>query len=150
MEHQEFDKLIKTQLSLWKDILKLNDWDVKIDYWPHAALGDSVSRVQWSRNQQTATIALRIPEDVPPVERDWPENEAADYDISLVHELLHLKCMPMESKVDWAEEQLANHLSRAMVKLYREGHVALTGMVGTEVIKETSTKDNASLSGHYL
>jgi hypothetical protein len=148
VEHLEFDKLIKTQLSFWQGILKLNDWDIKIDYWPHSAFENSVSKVHWSRNQQTATIALRIPEDLPPVERDWPENEAADYDISLLHELLHLKCMPLESKVDWAEEQLANHLSRAMVKLYREGHVPFTGMSG-----ENDTKDRGPIIGqvgHYL
>lgn len=138
MEHSAFDSLVKTQLSFWQTKLRLTDWDIKIDYWPHEALNGSVSKVSWSRNQKTATIALRIPEDIPPVERDWPEGEAVDYDMSLVHELIHLKCVDMESKIDWAEEQLANHVTRALVGLYRENNPTAETI---EIPKPT---------GHYL
>lgn len=122
MEHSAFNELVLKQLKYWQDILKVNDWDIKIDYWPHDALENSVAKMKFSRNQKTATIALRIPEDIPPVERDWPDNEAVDYDMSIVHELIHLKCVELESKVEWAEEQLSNHVTRALVKLYRQNH----------------------------
>ena len=121
LSHSDFDSGIKVQLGYWQDLLKLNDWDIKIDYWPHEALGENtLAKVVWSRNHKTATVAIRIPSDIPPVERSCPEDEAADYDVTLVHELLHLKCVDMESKVEWAEEQLVNHVAKALVKLYRE------------------------------
>lgn len=122
MEHSDFDEAIQTQLTFWKSVLCLNDWAIRIEYWPHEALGGSVSKVSWSRNQKSAIIALRLPEDLPPVERDWPEGEASDYDLSLVHELLHLHCVDMECKQDWAEEQLCNHIAKALVSFYRNGN----------------------------
>lgn len=124
MEHSVFDKLLKEQIRYWQEKLKLVDWTITLDYWPHKAFDGSVSKIQWSRNQKTATIAVRVPEDIPPVERDWPEGEAVDYDMTIVHELLHLKCVDMECKVEWAEEQLANHLTQALVGLYREHNPA--------------------------
>src|SRR4051812_16888798 len=101
--------------------------------------------MKFSRNQKTATIALRIPEDIPPVERDWPENEAVDYDMSLVHELIHLKCVELESKVDWAEEQLSNHLTRALVQLYRNGHETSPPEPGTTPVAVIGRS-----VGHYI
>lgn len=145
MEHLDFSKLIDTQLKYWQGILKVNDWDIKVDYWPHDALDGSVAKMKFSRNQKTATIALRIPEDIPPVERDWPENEAVDYDMSLVHELIHLKCVELESKVDWAEEQLSNHLTRALVQLYRNGHETSTPEPGTTPVAVIGQS-----VGHYI
>lgn len=121
LSHSDFDSAIKVQLGLWQGLLKLNDWDIKIDYWPHDALGENtLAKILWSRDQKTATIAIRVPNDIPSVERNYPDDEAADYDVTLLHELLHLKCVDMECKVEWAEEQLVNHVSRALVKLYRE------------------------------
>jgi len=118
----DFNNALDCQLQYWQKLLKLQDWEIKTVIWPHDALDGHVSRITWSRNQKTATLVVRHPNDIPPVERDWPENEALDYDISILHELLHLKCVEMESKVEWAEEQVVNHVSRAMVKLYREVH----------------------------
>lgn len=142
MEHLDFNKLVVGQLAYWQKLLKVEDWDIKVDYWPHDALDNAVAKMKFSRNQKTATIALRIPEDIPPVERDWPEDEAIDYDMSLVHELIHLKCVELESKVDWAEEQLSNHLTRALVGLYRHNQkpseTPVEGTPPTAVI------------GHYL
>jgi hypothetical protein len=148
VEHSDFDKLVKVQLSYWQGVLKLADWAISIDYWPHAAFDGNVSRVHWSRNQKTATIALRVPEDIPPVERDWPDHEAIDYDMSLVHELLHLKCVDMESKVEWAEEQMVNHVTRALVTLYREGHESEE--VPSEAPNSPSVAIIGHSTGHYL
>lgn len=142
MEHADFDALVKIQLKFWQGILRLSDWDITIDYWPHAALDGDVARVNYSVNQMTATIALRIPEDLGPVERDWPEEEAADYDFTLLHELLHLKCVNMKCEVEWAEEQLANHVAKALVKLYRESHAVAESTDKGPVI--------GPHAGHYL
>jgi hypothetical protein len=144
MEHEDFRKLLQEQLVYWQKLLRLSDWDIKIDFWPHAALEDAVGKVIWSRFQKTATMAFRIPEDIPPVERDFPENEAADYDLTIVHELMHLKCINMESKVEWAEEQLANHMARALVSLYRE-HIPKSAR---ETVSSGPVLGQAH--GHYL
>ncbi len=148
MEHSDFDKLVKVQLGYWQNVLKVADWDIKIDYWPHDALDGAVARMKFFRHQKTAIIALRVPEDIPPVERDWPEGEAIDYDMSLVHELLHLKCVDMECKTEWAEEQMVNHVTRTLVRLYREGHQV------EEVPVETSHSPSGAIighsTGHYL
>lgn len=148
MAHSDFVKLLGDQLAFWQKTLKLQDWDIKISFWPHAALNGEVCHITWLRDQKTASLAMRMPEDIPPIERDWPEGEAADYDISLVHELLHLKCVDLESEVEWAEEQLANHLSRALVSLYRNGHPA----TAIEEVEETEPSKGIepTLGGHYL
>jgi len=143
MDHSDFHKLVTGQLVYWQDLLKLRDWDIKVDYWPHDALENAVAKMKFSRNQKTATIALRVPEDIPPVERDWPDNEAVDYDMSLVHELIHLKCVELESKVEWAEEQLSNHLTRALVKLYRDGRNI------EQVPVEGEPGQSAAIVGHH-
>ena len=144
MEHSAFVELLEKQLKYWQELLRLQDWDIKVVFWSHDALDGAVCKIKYSRNQKTATLAMRVPEDIPPIERDWPEGEALDYDNSIVHELLHLKCVEMESKVDWAEEQLTNHLSRALVKLYHEGHPV------TNIDVDTIVPAPPDKHGHYL
>ena len=144
MEHEEFRTLLQAQLTYWQGLLRLQDWRITIDFWPHTALDGDVAKLQWSRNQKTALLAFRIPEDLPPIERDWPEGEANDYDLTIVHELLHLKCSDMESTVEWAEEQVANHVAHAMVSLYRDGKT----MTPTETVSPAPVLGQAH--GHYL
>jgi len=141
LEHSDFDKSVNEQLKYWQGLLKLSDWDIKVDYWPHEALGsDTLAKVLWSRNQKTATLALRVPADIPAVERGYSEGEAIDYDITILHELLHLKCVDLESKVEWAEEQLVNHVAKALVQLYREANPSETIVEGPQPTKH----------GHYI
>lgn len=117
--HSAFEAQANEQLRFWQSVLRLQDWIIELQFWPHEALGTEVSRVLYSRNQKTAIIALRYPEDLGPVEKDWLPGEAGDYDMSIVHELLHVLFTDMESKQNIAEEQSCNILSRAIVNLYR-------------------------------
>ncbi len=124
MEPLDFQQLVSERLEYWQESLALRDWAIKVEYWPHLSFDGAVSKIHYSRNQKFATIALRMPEDISPCEREWPEGEAADYDLSIVHELLHLKCVDMECRVDWAEEQLCNHLAKALVSAHRLGRTS--------------------------
>jgi len=116
-----FEEQIQIQLTYWQRILRMQDWVITVEIWPHNALDGAVAHITTDRNQKAAVIALRHPNDIMAVEKGWPENEAADYDLSIVHELLHLKCVDLETdeQVEWAEEQLCNHVSKALVSLYR-------------------------------
>lgn len=146
----DFDQAVRTQVAFWQRILRLNDWAIKVTYWPHEALGDSVASVKWNRNNQSATLVLRVPDDVAAVEKQWPEGEAQDYDLSIVHELIHLKCIPMEGEHEWAEEQLCNHMAHALVRLYRGCHQQdppTPPLVGNP---PSQAGGSGSIHGHYL
>lgn len=139
--HADLLATLEAQVVYWQQELGLRDWLITLEFWPHDALDDAVARTKWHRNSKHAKIALRYPEDLAAVEKSWPQDEAGDYDISLVHELLHLKCVDLESQVSWAEEQLCNHLSRALVRAYRKTQ----GGAGSPVLEAARPA-----AGHYL
>jgi hypothetical protein len=141
----DFDRSVKVQVKYWQQLLRLTDWKLDVTYWPHHAMESAVAKLKWNRNAQSATIVLRIPEDLDPVIRDWAPGEAEDYDQSILHELLHLKCLPMEGEVDWAEEQLCNHLAAALVQLYRRDPQA-----GPPTPPLSVQAPATSGGGHYL
>jgi hypothetical protein len=117
--HSDFEVQVSQQVTFWQQTLRLQDWTLDTQFWPHDALDGDIGRSIISRNQKSAIIALRYPEDLPPIERDCPGQEACDYDMTIVHELLHIMFVDMECKHEWAEEQSCNLLSRALVNLYR-------------------------------
>lgn len=134
------------QLDFWQKLLRLQDWQVKLEFWPHHALETSVAKTIWNGGNKSATIALRFPHEMGAVEHEWPAGEAGDYDLSLVHELLHLMFFPMECKLTMAEEQACNLIASALVQLYRvhpQGPPTLSPCGGEEAHK-------ASSPGHYM
>lgn len=141
----DFNDLVKGQVKYWQNLLRLNDWKIDVAYWPHHAMEKAVAKLQWNRNAQSATIILRTPEDLEPVARDWAPGEAEDYDQSILHELIHLKCLPMEGEIEWAEEQLCNHLAAALTQLYRNGP-----QTGPPTPPLSGEAPATSGSGHYL
>jgi hypothetical protein len=147
LSRSDFEHQVKGQVSFWQQALRLQDWIVTIQYWPHDALENDVSRLVVSRNQKSAILVLRYPEDIAPVEKDWPPDEARDYDMSIVHELLHLMYVDMESPIEWAEEQSCNTLSRLLVNMYRIGQPQVphpSPPAGDEVAHK------AAHPGHYM
>lgn len=146
-DHLAFANQCEQQLRMWQQALRLQDWIITLQFWPHEALGDSVARTNISKFQKSAVIALRYPHDLGPVERDWPAEEAGDYDMSLVHELLHILLHDMDSSVEWAEEQVCNIVSRAIVHMYRNGQPQgppPSPPAGGDVVHKTAHP------GHYL
>lgn len=142
----EFEAAIQSQVEFWQKTLRLQDWRIEIEFWPHHALEFSVAKSIWNANNKSATIALRYPHQMGAVEHEWPAGEAGNYDLSIVHELLHLMFIPMECKVSIAEEQSCNLIASALIQLYQahpQGLPTLSTCGGEEAHK-------ASSPGHYM
>jgi len=146
LDQGAFETACRDQVIAWQKILRLQDWKIEVEFWPHKALGASVAKTESNLNNKSALIVLRYPDDLAAVEHDWPAGEAGDYDLSIVHELLHLMMRPMDCQLLWAEEQACNLLASAFVSLYRahpQGPPTLSPCGREEAHK-------ASSHGHYL
>ena len=142
----DFTAACEAQVAFWQKILRLQDWQIDIEFWPHHALETSVAKTIWNACNKSATIALRYPHQLGAVEHEWPAGEAGNYDLSIVHELLHLMYVPMECKILVAEEQACNLVASALVQLYQahpQGLPTLSTCGGEEAHK-------ASSPGHYM
>ncbi len=144
--HEEFEAGCRTQIAFWQKILRLQDWRVDVEFWPHHALENSVAKTITNFNNKSAIFALRYPHEMGAVEHEWPVGEAGDYDLSIVHELLHLMFQPMRSQCEVSEEQSCNLIASALVQLYRaqpQGLPTLSTCGGEDAHK-------ASSPGHYM
>lgn len=121
-EH-DFLSLLQHETEEWQKKLRLQDWNVQVEVcrandMPREALAS----IEHFEERKDAKLYLLAPCDVPLVENHFLRGEAANYDISIVHELLHLHLIPL-SEYDnpvkrVAEEQVVNALSRALVAAY--------------------------------
>lgn len=144
--HEEFKQSCETQVAFWQKPLRLQDWLITIEFWPHNALGSDVAKVQMNANNKSAVLALRYPDEISAVAHEWPVGEAGDYDLSIVHELLHLMFQSMQSQCEVGEEQSCNLIASALVQLYRaqpQGLPTLSTCGGEDAHK-------ASSPGHYM
>lgn len=143
---QQFESACQEQIAYWQRVLRVQDWKIATEFWPHKALEDSVAKTIINHNNKSATLILRYPHDLSAVEHDWPAGEAGDYDLSIVHELLHLLLRPMESTHLVAEEQACNLIALAMVQLYR------AQPQGPPTLSPCGREDahKASSPGHYM
>lgn len=142
----QFESACKEQIAYWQRVLRVQDWRIEVEFWPHRALEDNVARTHINWNNKSAVMVLRYPHELGAVEHDWPAGEAGDYDLSIVHELIHLLLKPMDSTQQVAEEQACNILALAIVQLYRahpQGPTTLSPCGGEDAHK-------ASSPGHYM
>jgi hypothetical protein len=146
MGSEQFETSCREQVAYWQRVLRVQDWKVEIEFWPHKALEDSVAKTLMNVNNKSAVLILRYPEQLSAVEHDWPAGEAADYDLSIVHELLHLHLRPLDSTQLVAEEQACNLIALALIQVYRaqpQGPPTLSPCGSEEAHK-------ASSPGHYM
>lgn len=120
-------KCILTQYELeelcreWQERLKIQYWDIKIGIFRARDFVKSDSRAEVSWTKTNATAILRI---LDPVDYDrelWPQ----DMEVSLVHELLHLRFCEADiteagSLEDVMLERAIDHTAEALVRLKRE------------------------------
>lgn len=137
--------LLQKECELWQKKLRLQDWNVEVQLCRLNELpDDSLACVTHYEERKDAVIKLLAPIDIPLVKDHFLGNEAANYDISLVHELLHLHLIPLSDYRDdskrIAEEQIVNALSRTLVDAYHQK---------VEIPIPTVTAEPQS-SGHYL
>ena len=109
-------------LQEWQKVLRLQDWDLKIQIVRARDLvgGESMAEVTYKHTKRMAIINLLDPIDYG--EYLWEQN----HEISLVHELLHLHFIGFEAESgtaeDDAQEMTIDVISKSLVFLkYKEG-----------------------------
>lgn len=143
VDDNDIQSLLQKECELWQKKLYLQDWNIEVklcrlNEMPH----DALAAIQHWEERKDARMYLLAPCDIPLVQDKFLGTEAANYDISIVHELLHLHLLPLSDYENEpkriAEEQTVNLLSRAFVKAYAN--------VIKPVVPPTLAKD----AGHYL
>jgi hypothetical protein len=107
---------VSEKLAIWKEILKLNDWQV---FPSMTRLEDlkprTVGQIHWDKDRKTAAISVLDP-------IDYPLHGQAmldDMELTIVHELVHLKLasLPRSEASRGSEEQAVNGISEALFAL---------------------------------
>lgn len=122
LDDQTFDSEIRKQSAYWQKLLYLQDWniDVRVSRQWEMSDNSTVAQIEWFLHRKDAILRVVHPTDLGGLSPHFINNEENDYDISLVHELLHLHFAPLHTKdKEIPEEQAINAISRAFVKLYR-------------------------------
>ena len=115
MTQVELDNLV----SYWQGMLRLRDWDVKINLVRGRDLDQNTGgNCEWVLKRRTALIKILDPIDYPP-EIQWPQ----DIEETIVHELLHLHFAPFDHTTDDADdiarEQAISMIASGFVGLRR-------------------------------
>jgi hypothetical protein len=102
----------------WQKILRLQDWDVKIDLAPASKMADKQGDVEWVKSQKTAKIRILEPSHYP-ADHTYPQ----DCEQTVVHELVHLHFAPVdrynEGPQEMLLEQAVDLIAWALVKCDR-------------------------------
>lgn len=120
-----FREEIENQLEFWQDILSLRDWQIEVRISRQWNMDDHLTLAQCTPflGRKDAIIKVLDPRDLDGLRDRFLNSEERDYDVSIVHELLHLHFAPFQtedgSHLDLAEEQAVNAISRGLVRLYR-------------------------------
>lgn len=102
----------------WQRLLRLQDWDIKINFIHHHKLElGGFGEIDWSLHKKIATLDLVYPEELSDNLRYNPEK-------TLVHELLHLHFSVIyhtkkDSPEDKLHEAAIDQVARALIKLRR-------------------------------
>ena len=122
MEDEQFELELRKQLAYWQRVLYLQDWTVELRVVRRWEMSDNQTLAQCENHLQRkdAIIYVLHPHDLPGLASRFLNGEECDYDVSLVHELLHLHFAPFRSNDDATfHEQAINAISRGIVKVWR-------------------------------
>lgn len=124
-DEEAFKAEIYKQTAFWQEVLALRDWNLDIQIvrpWDMEE-SSSLAECDWYLERKDAFIRVLHPNDLGSVQRFFIDGEEADYDISLVHELLHLHFAPFDhDEHEVVQEQAINAISRGLVHLYRKNN----------------------------
>lgn len=145
MSIEDLEGRLNVRAHYWQGVLRLMDWNVKVVLkrshemkHPHALGMNS-----WDMNRKASVITMCSPEDLA-AHNEAFDGEENDYDVTLVHELLHLHFAPFwptneDAGVDELPmEQAINLLSYALVALDRKE------IVEPQVSEETVEAEKAT------
>lgn len=137
-------QLLKDRCKVWQEKLRLQDWNVTLELRRKHEMADpnSIGCIRIFEEGKDAKIHLLSPVDLVTVEECFIDHEELNYDITLVHELLHLHFHPFAeddaTQKGIAQEQAINILSRSIVSAYQ-----------SSVVKPV-VPDKPKDHGHYL
>ena len=122
MDEDSFAQELQNQLKFWQDALFLRDWTVElrvVRQWEMSDTG-TLAQCEWYLQRRDAIIKVLHPDDLPGIQHRFLNGEECDYDVSIVHELLHLHFAPFHTTEDeTSHEQAINAISRGVVKVWR-------------------------------
>lgn len=145
LNEEELEKILRVRCRYWQKKLRLQDWNVEVTLKRHYEMAhpDCVGCTQIFDEEKDAKIELLSPLDIAGVAGSFINHEELNYDITLVHELLHLHFSPFveddTTPKGVAQEQAINAISKALVKAYLKDK-------DTEQPKHTPKHGH----GHYL
>ncbi|HJS81923.1 MAG TPA: hypothetical protein VJ742_03720, partial [Nitrososphaera sp.] len=92
MDEEAFEHDLHKQLVFWQQVLYLRDWTLVLKVARQWEMSDAtaVAECEWYIERKDAIIRVLHPQDLPGVTKRFLDGEECDYDLSLVHELLHL------------------------------------------------------------
>ena len=106
---------MSANLTYWKDILNLNDWDIKVKTVRQGEMDEeNQGEVRYNFVGKQAIIKLLDP-------IDWTNKDFdQDKDKTLIHELLHLKFAVIDDIIDKPiVHQLLNDIAKAIIETHR-------------------------------
>lgn len=128
VQGKPFDQVLAEQCSYWQEVLRLQDWNIDVRLVrPHEMAGDKspVAQTEVYEHRKDAIMRFLHPMDLITLQSHFLFGEEKDYDLNIVHELLHLHFAPFQEAIETskgtAQEQAIEAISRAIVKLHRHG-----------------------------
>ena len=134
--------LLQKLCERWQKRLRLADWHVVVKLCRLNEMGrDCVGCIFVYNESKDAVMMVLSPLDLPLVSEHFSQEER-NYDLTIVHELLHLHFAPFQeddtTPKGVAQEQAINCISQALVSAYSKKPVAPVTPTGTPTI------------GHYM
>lgn len=111
---------LESDVHYWKTLLRLQDWDLKVEQTRSSNLPDDVSGT-CNPCLENKTAHIRLMDPIDATEGDW---FPVDQEKVLVHELIHLHLEPFFPKAGtplyFAGEQAIESITKALVALHRQ------------------------------
>ena len=146
-------EVLQRQCEYWQGVLGLQDWHIHVYPVPanHPKLNDGIGSCEYFQHRRDAIIRVMRPADLPGSSHSFLCGEEGDYDLTLVHEMLHIHFAPFaesdQTPTGVAQEQAVNAISKGIVGLYREtqgvaverhGHKRPEGVVLPDVVEQAT------------
>lgn len=142
---QKFQDIMQRECRIWQKRLRLQDWNVQVRIVRLNAMPDkdAIGVIYPVLERKDAVLCLLSPGDAALLSDGFQNREEYNYDLTLVHELLHLHMAPFTEKnteYQTVQEEIAvNAISRCLLNAYAKSKPIAAPPV-----------DKGADSGHYL
>lgn len=124
MKPEKQQKFFDTQMRVWQSRLRLQDWGVALHVCRLSEMPtpDCIGAIAVYEERKEARMSILAPQDLPLLEGKHLVVEDFNYEVTIVHELLHLHFASFqeddETPKGVAQEQAINCISAALVRAY--------------------------------